>query len=297
MRTIGDWGLAIWTSLVAVVGSVFAFIPRLVGFLVILLVGYIVAKLLQKGVEWLCHRTNLEAASERAGLANLERRLNTDISVSSILGKVVFWFVFLIFLVPAANSLGLTSVSGLLNTIVAYIPNVFVAILALFLGTLLSTFVADLILGATASSNYGNPRVYANIARIAIIALSVLLALYQLQIAPAILQTLFAAIVGGLALAFGLAFGLGGRETAQRLLRRGENQFTGSTMSDTGVANTGTQRPTMGTEGRSTMASGPMGGSGSGTMNPAQAAAAKQADEQLRRRSFSQQQYRDQPPR
>jgi hypothetical protein len=125
----------------------------------------------------------------------------------------------------------------------------------------------------------------------------VLLALYQLQIAPAILQTLFAAIVGGLALAFGLAFGLGGRETAQRLLRRSENQFTGSSMSDTGMADTGTQRPTMGTEGRSTMASGSVGSSGSGAMNPAQAAAAKQADEQLRRRSFSQQQYRDQPPR
>lgn len=304
MRGIGNWGLAMWNSLVAALGSVFAFIPKLIGFLVILLVGYIVAKIVQQAVSWLCRRTNVEAASERAGLGTLERRLNTDINVTNMLGKVAFWFVFLIFLVPAANSLGLDTISGLLNTIVSYIPNVFVAILALFLGTLLSTFVADLILGATASANIGNPRVYANIARIAIIALSALLALYQLQIAPAILQTLFAAVVGGLALAFGLAFGLGGRETAQRLLHRSESQFTGSNLSEaSGVGSTEDGRhrqAAMSHEGRSPVAQGSAGGTSAGgpsIMNPAQAAAAKQADDQLHHRSFSQQPYRDQPPR
>ncbi|EFH90227.1 mechanosensitive ion channel family protein [Ktedonobacter racemifer] len=293
MNTIGNWGAAVWNSLVGVLAAVFAFIPKLVGFLVILLIGFIIAKALEKAVVWLCHRANVDAASERAGLVNLERRLNTDINVARLLGRVAFWFVFLIFLVPASDSLGLPTISNLLSTIVAYIPNVFVAILALFLGTLLATFVGDLVLGATASSGVGNPRVFSTITRVAIIALATLLALYQLQIAPAILQTLFAAIVGALALAFGLAFGLGGRESAQQLLQRTEGRFGRPT-----TAQEPMQPPTgaYGPEGRPGMAPGGMTGGTSG-MSPAQAAAAKQADEQLQRRSFSQQPYRDQPPR
>lgn len=293
MNTIGNWGQAVWNSLVGVLAAVFAFIPKLVGFLVILLIGFIIAKLVEKAVVWLCHRANVDAASERAGLVNLERRLNTDINVASILGKVAFWFIFLIFLVPASDSLGLSTITNLLSTIVAYIPNVFVAILALFLGALLATFVGDLVLGATATSRIGNPRVFSTVARVAIIALAALLALYQLGIAPAILQTLFTAIVGALALAFGLAFGLGGREYAQRLLQRTESPYgRPSTTQEPMQPPTGTYGP----EGRPGMAPGGMTGGTSG-MNPAQAAAAKQADEQLQRRSFSQQPYRDQPPR
>ena len=125
-------------------------------------------------------------------------------------------------LVPAVDALGLTAVSSLLTTLVAYIPNVFVAILVLFLGTLAATFVSDIVRGATASTNVGNPNVFASIARYAIMGFAALIALEQLQIAPALLNILFTAIVGAMALAFALAFGLGGRETAQRLLSRTE---------------------------------------------------------------------------
>jgi hypothetical protein len=110
-----------------------------------------------------------------------------------------------------------------LNTLVAYIPNVFVAILVLFLGALAATVVADLVRGATAAANVGNPNVFAAIARYAIIGFAAFIALEQLQIAPSLLNELFAAIVGAVALAAALAFGLGGRETAHRLLSRGEN--------------------------------------------------------------------------
>ena len=134
----------------------------------------------------------------------------------------MYWFLLLIFLVPAVDTLGLTAVSGILTTLVAYIPNVFVAILVLFLGTLAATFVSDIVRGVTASTNVGNPNVFASIARYAIIGFAALIALEQLQIAPTLLNILFTAIVGAMALAFALAFGLGGRETAQRLLSRTE---------------------------------------------------------------------------
>ena len=113
-----------------------------------------------------------------------------------------------------------------MNSIIAYIPNVFVAIIVLFLGTLLATFIADIVRGATSSANVGNPSVFAGIARWAIIGFAALIALEQLQIAPALMNILFTAIIGAAAIAFGLAFGLGGQETARRLLARSENTVT-----------------------------------------------------------------------
>jgi nitrogen fixation/metabolism regulation signal transduction histidine kinase len=113
-----------------------------------------------------------------------------------------------------------------LNSLIAYIPNVFVAIIVLFLGTLAATFIADIVRGVTASANVGNSGVFAAIARWSIIGFAALIALEQLQIAPALLNVLFTAIVGAGALAFGLAFGLGGQDAARRFLARGENALT-----------------------------------------------------------------------
>jgi len=220
---ITNWGSAILTSFTNALNLVFAFIPKLIGFLVILLVGWIVASVASKAVTFLLRKIGFDRLSERIGLSRLEQRMGLRMDAAGVLGKVVYWFIFLIFLVPAVDSLGLTTVSNILNQIIAYIPNVFVAIVVLFLGTLAATFVADIVRGATASTNMGNPNMYAAIARWAIMGFVAIIALEQLQIAPALLNELFGAIVAAAALAFGLAFGLGGRETAQRLLNRSEN--------------------------------------------------------------------------
>jgi len=220
---ITNWGSAILTSFTNALNLVFTFIPKLIGFLVILLVGWIVASVVSKAVTFLLRKIGFDRLSERIGLSRLEQRMGLRMDAAGVLGKVVYWFIFLIFLVPAVDSLGLTTVSNILNQIIAYIPNVFVAIVVLFLGTLAATFVADIVRGATASTNMGNPNMYAAIARWAIMGFVAIIALEQLQIAPALLNELFGAIVAAAALAFGLAFGLGGRETAQRLLNRSEN--------------------------------------------------------------------------
>ena len=223
---ITNWGSAILTSFTNALNLVFTFIPKLIGFLVILLVGWIVASVVSKAVTFLLRKIGFDRLSERIGLSRLEQRMGLRMDAAGVLGKVVYWFIFLIFLVPAVDSLGLTAVSNILNQVIAYIPNVFVAIVVLFLGTLAATFVADLVRGATASTNMGNPNIYAAIARWAILGFVAIIALEQLQIAPALLNELFGAIVAAAALAFGLAFGLGGRETAQRLLNRSENSVS-----------------------------------------------------------------------
>lgn len=208
--------------------GVFSFIPRLVGFLVILFVGWLVGIAVGKVVTALLRRVGFERLSTRIGMTNLERRMGMKIDSAQLLGRVVFWFIFLLFLVPATDALGLPTVSSTLTGLVDYIPNIFVAILVLFLGTLLGVFIGDIIRGTTTASKMGNPNLLGNIARWGIIGFSCLIALEQLQIAPTLITVLFTAIVGGLALAFGLSFGLGGRESAQRLLSRSEGKLVTS---------------------------------------------------------------------
>src|SRR2546421_8476541 len=223
---ITNWGSAILTSFTNALNLVFTFIPKLIGFLVMLVGGWIRASVVSKAVPCLLHKIGFDRLSERIGLSRLEQGMGLRMDAAGVLGKVVYWFIFLIFLVPAVDSLGLTTVSNILNQIIAYIPNVFVAIVVLFLGTLAATFVADIVRGVTASTNIGNPSIFAGIARWAIIGFAALIALEQLQIAPALINELFGAIVAAAAIAFGLAFGLGGQDAARRWLARGENAIS-----------------------------------------------------------------------
>jgi len=224
---IQDWGTAIFNALANAVNLILTFIPRLIGFLVILIVGLIIAALVAKAVTFLLRKVGFDRMSDRIGLTRFEQRMGVRMDTAGVLGKIVYWFIVLIFLVPAADALGVPAVSNVLNQLVAYIPNVFVAILVLFLGALAATVVADLVRGAVASANIGNPNIFAMIARWAIIAFAALVALEQLKITPDLINELFGAVVLALAIAFGLAFGLGGQEAARRWLARGE-----STMSD-----------------------------------------------------------------
>ncbi|HLX59609.1 MAG TPA: hypothetical protein VKR83_21530 [Ktedonobacteraceae bacterium] len=216
-------GVSIVNALNDAVRLILTFIPRLVGFLVILLVGWLIATLVSKALTLLLRKVGFDRMSDRIGLTRFEGRMGVKLDSAGILGKIVFWFLLLIFLVPAADALGVPAVSNILNELVAYIPNVFVAILVLFLGAMAGTVVADLVRGATASAKIGNPNVFATISRWAIIGFAALIALEQLQIAPALINELFGALVAAVAIAFGLAFGLGGQDSARKWLNRGES--------------------------------------------------------------------------
>ena len=219
-------GVSIVNALNDAVRLILTFIPRVIGFLVILIVGLILATLVSRALTLILRKVGFDRMANRIGLSRFEQRMGITLDPAGILGKIVYWFILLIFLVPAADALGLPAVSNILNTLVAYIPNVFVAILVLFLGTLAATFVADLVRGAVASANIGSPRIFAGIARWAIIGFSALVALEQLQISTPLINELFGGIVAALAIAFGLAFGLGGQEAARRWLARGEGTVT-----------------------------------------------------------------------
>src|SRR5579859_3031093 len=129
-------GTSIVNALNDAVKLILTFIPRLVGFLVILIVGLIIATVISKALTLVLRKIGFDRLANRIGLARFEQRMGISLDPAGLLGKIVYWFLLLIFLVPAADALGLPAVSNILNQLIAYIPNVFVAILVLFLGTL-----------------------------------------------------------------------------------------------------------------------------------------------------------------
>src|ERR671932_46827 len=139
--------------------------------------------------------------------------------VIGFVAMIAKWFVRMIVLVSAFDALGLPAVSQVLQQLLLWLPNLIVAIIALVIGGLAANALAGLVRGATAESGLGNPDLLATIARVAVWAFAVVVAVNQIGIATTLINTLFMAVVGAVALALGLAFGLGGRETAAEIVR------------------------------------------------------------------------------
>jgi len=111
-------GVSIVNALNDAVKLILTFIPRLVGFLIILIVGLIVAALVSRALTFLLRKVGFDRLSERIGLTRFEQRMGIRMDPAGVLGKVVYWFILLIFLIPAADALGLPAVSNILNTLV-----------------------------------------------------------------------------------------------------------------------------------------------------------------------------------
>jgi small-conductance mechanosensitive channel len=129
----------------------FGYVPQLIGAILILIVGYIVAKLLQAVVTRLLGAIGFERWMERGGIRQFFERAETRQTPTSVLGRLVFWFVFIIVIVMATDALGISQVSAVLAELIAYIPNVIAAVLILILAALLANFLAGIIRGATGS--------------------------------------------------------------------------------------------------------------------------------------------------
>jgi len=172
-------------------GSIAAFVPKFLGFLVILLVGYFVAKAIGKIVDKVLERVGFDKAVERGGV---KQALSTSkYDASDIVSKIVFWTLFLFVLQLAFGVFGANPVSDLLASVIAFLPKVFVAIVIVVVASAIAAGVKELVGNALGGLSYGNA--LANASSVAIIVLGAFAALNQLEIAPAIVNGLFYAIL------------------------------------------------------------------------------------------------------
>ncbi len=196
--------------------SVATFIPKLVGFLLIVLIGYLVAKILEKVVNGVLERVGFDRWVERGSLKTALARTRFD--ASDILATLTFWAVFLIALQLAFGAFGPNPISDLLHGMIAYLPRVFVAVVILVIAAALAKVATELLtatLGAVSGGEW-----IARVAGAAILIFGIFAALNQLLIAPAIVNGLYYAILVAIVGAFIVAVGGAGIPTMRRYWER-----------------------------------------------------------------------------
>jgi hypothetical protein len=219
MQPVNDLGQGLTTAVSLALVLLLEAIPKVIGFLLILLIGWVIASLLARAVAALLHGIKFNDLAQRSGIAGFVRNMGLQTDASGAVAGAVLWFVRLIVLVVAFDALGLPSVSQVLQRLLLWIPNLIVALVVLILGGLAATALSRLVRGATAEAGLGDPEVLATVTRIAVWAFAVVVALDQVGIASTLITILVEAVLLTLALALGLSFGLGGRETAAEIVK------------------------------------------------------------------------------
>jgi hypothetical protein len=200
--------------------KVIALLPSLVGALVILLLGWLVAKILKAALVKILVAVRLEKLSAKSGLSRFLSRGDIKHSLADILGTVFFWIVFLFFIYLAADVLELTLISDLINRIMSFIPDLIAAALIIVVGILISSFFRGVVKVAAASYALAHRELLAKIAQYAIIFFTIAMALEELGVATHILVNSVLIIVAAIAFGLALAFGLGSKEVAGKIVNK-----------------------------------------------------------------------------
>jgi hypothetical protein len=143
---------------------------------------------------------------------------NLKTTASMVVSGLVYWLIMIMVLVMVVNALGLPKASDILTSLFAYVPKVISALLVLVVAMFLANFVSGIVRTAAGNSNLPKPEIFAGISRWAIIIFAVLISLGELGIGTLLVTTTFNIILGGVCLALALAFGLGGKDAAAKLL-------------------------------------------------------------------------------
>jgi mechanosensitive ion channel-like protein len=207
-------------SLAGAIDTFVSTLPRLLGCVAVLIIGWALSSLLARGAAALLHAIKFNELARRSGFADFVRNMGVRQDASWFIAGIAKWFVRLITLVVAFDLLGLPAVSGVFQQLLLWLPNLLVALVVLVIGGLAAKALARLVRGTTAEAGFSNPDVLAAVTKVAVWAFSIVVAVNQVGIATELINTLLIGVVGALALASGLAFGLGGRDRAAEILDR-----------------------------------------------------------------------------
>ena len=199
-------------------------IPRILGFIIVVAIGWFVSTILARAVTGLLRAIRFDELARKSGLADFLAKMGTGTDPAGVVAGLVKWLVRIVVLLVAFDVLGLPAVSDVMRQLLLWLPNLVVAIFVLFIGGIAARALGNIVRGATAESGFSTPETLANVVRTTVWAFAIVVAINQLGIATNLINTLFTGFVGALALALGLAFGLGGRDLASRSLENWYDQ-------------------------------------------------------------------------
>ena len=215
---LDPWSQSLLGAMSALWAPVAAFIPRLFGALLVVAVGFVVAKLLDTLLSKVLAKVGVDRLVAGTGVTKLLGRAGIRLPISALIGKIVYWFVLLIFLVSAAESLGLARVSATLDMLALYVPKAFGAGVILLVGVLLAQLVNGLVRGAAEGVGLEYASGLARVAQGLVIIIIISVAIGQLEVKTELLNYVIAIALISVGLAAALALGLGSRELVSQIL-------------------------------------------------------------------------------
>jgi hypothetical protein len=204
----------------AMLYQVGAFVPRLAIALVVVLAGWLIAKTVRFAVTKALRAINFNVLTERAGLDNFLRQGGWPGDTSSLFGVLAYWLVILAALLVAFNGLGLSYIADLLGRVVWFVPNLFVALLVLAFGSYFARFVGEAVSSYFRGAQMRDAVLLGQIARYAVMAFVILIALDQIKVGGDIVRESFLVVLAGVVFALALAFGLAGKDWAAAQIER-----------------------------------------------------------------------------
>lgn len=220
MNYFEDWNEAVVASLQNLWAKIIAYIPELVGALLVLIIGLIFAHGLSKLARKLIELTKVDDLIKKIDATKKLKQAGVKLSFSELIAWIIKWFIIVVTLIAVVDILNLQEIASFLQQVAEYLPKVIVAVVILAIGLVVGQFVYDVIekSAKTAHITKNTADSLAAMAKWAIVIFALMTSLIQLGVATTLIEILFTGLVAGLALAFGLSFGLGGKEKASKWL-------------------------------------------------------------------------------
>lgn len=215
---LDTWTQSLVGAMSALWQKIAAFIPNLIGALVVVVVGFVVARLLDALLSKLLAKLGLDRLMQGTGLNKMMARVGIKVPASTLIGRIVYWFVLLVFLVSALESLGLERISATLDTLALYVPKVFAAALVLVAGILLAQLLNSVVSGAAEGVGIDYAGALGRLSQGLVIIISVSVAIGQLEIKAELLNYVIAIILLSIGIAVALAIGFGCRGIAAQII-------------------------------------------------------------------------------
>lgn len=199
--------------------KIWSYIPAIAGAIVILVVGWLIAKVIEALIARILKAVKLDQASEKAGIANVLAQGEIKMSLSEIVGAIVYWLIMLIVIATTLDALNLKIASDLLTRLVGYVPNILGAVFILILGAFLANFVGSIVRTAASNAGVKNAKMLAQISQIILMVFAVIIAIEQLQIATTLIVLSVNIVLVSIGLGIALAFGLGCKDIAAKAMQ------------------------------------------------------------------------------
>ncbi|KKQ85166.1 MAG: Conserved TM helix repeat-containing protein [Parcubacteria group bacterium GW2011_GWF2_38_8] len=221
------WGDVFNASLQSLWWGFIQFAPKLILAIIFFIIGWILGSLIAKAFEQVFSALKVDSLFHSIGAGNFFRRAGMNLNTGYFIGQVIKWFVIIVFLLPSLNLIGLNYVASFLkDDVLGFLPRVVVAALVLVIATIVAEFLSKTVIAGSKAMNLSSTNMLGSLVKYTVWVFAFIIALGQLGIAEGYMNTLFAGIVGMIALGGALAFGLGSKDAAGRLVSRiGKEMF------------------------------------------------------------------------